>query len=153
MHATNALVQMYFRTKLIASHAKQEGFGMTTDPSHMPQRHEKHHKWTPARLRQWAGDIGEDTHLWIDGRLNSKPYPEQAYRVCLGLLNLSRDYPTCRLNAACRLANREGLTRLNNIKSILKSNRDQLQQSLTIEVDLPQSHENVRGPQSFTQDN
>jgi transposase len=153
VHACDALVQMYFRTKLIASHVKQDGVGMTTDPSHMPQRHEKHHKWTPARLRQWAGDIGEDTNLWIDGQLNSKPHPEQAYRVCLGLLNLSRDYPTCRLNAACRLANREGLTQLRNIKSILKSNRDQLQQSLAFEVDLPQSHENVRGPQSFTQDN
>lgn len=150
VHATDALVQMHFRSKLIASHVKKAGFGMTTDSSHMPQRHEKHHKWTPARLLKWANDIGEDTHLWVDDQLKSKAHPEQAYRVCLGLLNLSRDYPTCRLNSACQLANREGLTRLKNIKSILKSNRDQLQQSLALEVELPQSHENVRGPQSFT---
>ena len=126
LHATDSLVQMYFRGKLIASQVKSSGYGTTTDPSHMPERHEKHQKWTPQRLLKWAGDIGPDTHLWIDTQLKSRAHPEQAYRVCLGLLSLSRDYPSCRLNKACQLANREGLVRLKNIKSILKSNRDQI---------------------------
>jgi hypothetical protein len=34
---------------------------------------------------------------------------EQAYRVCLGLLNLSRGYPPQRLEAACGIASREPL--------------------------------------------
>ena len=103
----------------------------------------------PTALRKWASDIGPDTHLWVDTQLKSRPHPEQAYKVCLGLLNLSLDYPSCRLNRACLLANREGLTRLKNIKSILKSNRDQLQQELALSVELPQSHDNIRGPENF----
>ena len=37
---------------------------------------------------------------WVSSQLASRPHPEQAYKVCLGLLNLSKQYPTTRLNAA-----------------------------------------------------
>jgi hypothetical protein len=53
------------------------------------------------------------------------------------------------LNASCRIANREGLTRLKQIKSILKSNRDQLPEQLELASELAQDHENIRGPHSF----
>jgi hypothetical protein len=53
------------------------------------------------------------------------------------------------LNASCRIANREGLNRLKQIKSILKSNRDQLPEQLELSADLPQDHENIRGSHSF----
>ena len=92
-----------------------------------------------------------DTRQWVDAQLSAKAHPEQAYRICLGLLNLSKDYPTCRLNDACRLANAEGLMRIKQIKSVLKSNRDRLQTQLDLTSNLPQSHENVRGPDSFNQ--
>ena len=39
--------------------------------------------------------------------------------------------------------------RLKQIKSVLKSNRDQLQGALDLESNLPQSHDNVRGSSSF----
>jgi len=70
--------------------------------------------------------VGSDALEWVTGRLNEKPHPEQAYRLCLGLLNLTRDYPVGRINNSCQLANRKGLTRLKHIKSILRSNRDQI---------------------------
>ncbi|EGL7120382.1 hypothetical protein IMT85_004305 [Salmonella enterica] len=44
--------------------------------------------------------------------MTEKAHPEQAYRLCLGLLSLTREYPTERVNSSCRLANSEGLTRL-----------------------------------------
>ena len=37
---------------------------------------------------------------------------QEAYRLCLGLLSLSREYPPSRVEACCQLANREGLVRL-----------------------------------------
>ena len=60
--------------------------------------------------------IGPDTRLWVESRLTQKAHPEQAYRICLGLLNLSRNYPSERLNASCRIANREGLIRQAKLK-------------------------------------
>ena len=82
-------------------------------------------------------------------QLDVKDHPEQAYKLCLGLLNLSRQYPASRLNAACKIANKEGLNRLKQIKSILSSNRDQLPEQLALAVELPQDHENIRGPHHF----
>ena len=149
LHASDTLIQIYFKGNLIASHPIKTGYGMTTNPAHMPKKHAHHHKWTPQRLRQWGRDIGTDTEQWIQRQLDSKDHPEQAYRLCLGLLNLSRIYPASRLNAACKIANREKLNRLKQIKSILKSNRDQLPEQLDLTVELPQDHENIRGPQYF----
>jgi len=65
------------------------------------------------------------------------------------LLNLSRDYPASRLDAACRIANREGLSRLKQIRSVLQSNRDQLPEQIGLAVELPQDHDNIRGPHHF----
>lgn len=149
LHASDTLVQLYFRRKAVASHPRSHTPGQTTLPAHMPERHRKHQQWTPERLQQWAGRIGPDTHLWVSQRLQEKAHPEQAYRVCLGLLNLSRDYPPERLNTSCRLANREGLSRLKQIRAILASNRDQLQEALPLVVELPQHHINIRGPKDF----
>lgn len=149
LHAGEALVELYFGRARVASHPRKHQPGTTTQAAHMPTRHRKQQAWTPERLRHWARSIGPDTERWIAARLDAREHPEQAYRICLGLLNLSRNYPPERLNASCRLANREGLTRLKQIKAILQSNRDQLQESLPITVDLPQHHENIRGPHSF----
>jgi hypothetical protein len=86
---------------------------------------------------------------WINQRLEERAHPEEAYRLCLGLLNLSRDYPDNRLNAACRIANKASLVRLKQIKSILRSHRDQLPEQLDLSVELSQDHENIRGPHDF----
>lgn len=153
VHAAEATLQVYFREKLVATHVKNSGYGQTTEAAHMPERHAKHLQWTPERLLSWAANIGPDTRQWIDTQLHIKDHPEQAYRICLGLLSLSKDYPACRLNNACRLANAEGLMRLKQIKSVLQSNRDQLQAKLDLDSNLPQSHKNVRGASSFNQPN
>ena len=99
----------------------------------------------------WAKDIGDEVLVWVKAQLKQKQHEQQAYRVCLGLLNLSRTYPHRRLNNACAIANRYRLYRLKQIKSILKSNQDQLvcQSREQLTLALPQVHENIRGPESF----
>jgi len=156
LQASDKLVQMFFKNNLVATHVRKYYAGMSTVPGHMPQRHEKHHQWTPERFMNWAKDIGPDVLIWIKARLNEKVHPEQAYRVCLGLLNLSRKYDCQRLNQACLIANRKSLTKIKNIRSILSSNVDKLPSNALIqeEIDftgsnLPQSHENIRGPKSY----
>ena len=138
LHAGDQLVQLYCRQKLVASHPRKLHPGTTTQAEHMPTRHSQQQKWTPGRLKQWAQDIGPDTLLWVSQRLEEKAHPEQAYRLCLGLLSLSRRYPAERLNGCCRLANHEGLSRLKQLKSILHSNRDQLPEQPSLYLDLPQ---------------
>jgi hypothetical protein len=149
LHAVEHLIALYFRQRQIAAHARAYRPGTTTEPGHMPERHRKHQQWTPGRLKNWAKAIGPEVLDWVTLQLETKAHPEQAYRLCLGLLNLSREYPASRLNAACGIANREGLRRLKQITSILRGHRDQLPEQLTLETALPQDHENIRGPHHF----
>lgn len=145
------LVKVYFQGKQVACHARSQGPGMTTVAAHMPVKHQKHHAWTPGRLKQWAQDIGPNVLIWVRYRLDERDHPEQAYRLCLGLLNLSRQYPAQRLDTACRIANQHSMARLKQIQSILKANRDQLPDQLGSDAEsaLPQDHENIRGPHHY----
>lgn len=149
LQASDTLITLMLGQQTIASHPRRFQPGISTEPAHMPTRHHKQMQWTPGRLKNWARDIGPQVLAWVSAQLKARAHPEQAYRVCLGLLNLSRAYPAQRLEAACRIANQAGLTRLKQIKSILQSNRDQLPEQIEIDTELPQDHENIRGPQTF----
>jgi hypothetical protein len=144
-HASDTRITVYFRHQPVATPARQHHPGITTEPAHMPKRHQ----WTPGRLKHWARDIGPEVLRRVDRQLTAKTHPEQAYRRCLGLLNLCREYPAQRLNAACRIANTQGLDRLKQVKSILQSNRDRLPDQATVQTRLAQDHENIRGPRNF----
>ena len=150
LHASDQLIELYFHRQRVCSHARAYHCGTTTVPAHMPERHQKHHQWSAGRLMNWAKDLGDEVLIWVQAQLKRKQHEQQAYRVCLGLLNLSKSYPAARINRACAIANRHQLYRLKQIKSILQSNQDQLLN----EADepsplLPQSHENIRGPHDF----
>lgn len=151
LHAKDKLIELYFHNQRIVSHVRRYHPGTTTRPEHMPVRHEAHHKWNAGRLMNWGKDLGDDVLLWVQAQLKQKQHEQQAYRVCLGLLNLSRSYPAARINNACAIANKNKLTRLKQIKSILQSNQDQLLAETRLERRplLPQTHENIRGPESF----
>lgn len=149
VHASDKLIEIYFNQKLIASHVRKMTPGMTTDSNHMPTKHAKHQQWTPGRLKNWAKNIGTDTLTWITQRLAEKQHPEQAYRVSLGLLNLTRRYPAERVNKACRIENQQSLNHLKHIKSILSSNQDLLPEQITVQRSLPQEHENLRGAEHY----
>ena len=151
LHAFDNLLEVWAEGQMIASHPRRLHPGNSTAAEHMPERHRHHQQWTPERLKSWAAGVGSDTLAWVSGRLAEKAHPEQAYRLCLGLLSLTREYPSERVNNSCRLANAEGLTRLKQIKSILKNNRDLVpaDRDLHPSQELPQEHENIRGPRHF----
>ena len=149
LHVSDSQVAVYFRGKTICRHVRKYHPGTTTEPLHMPKRHEKHQTWTPGRLLNWASTLGPEVTKWVKYQLDSKTHPEQAYRVCLGLLNLSKSYPAERLNKACSIANQHSIYRLRQVNDILKSNQDKLVKSTQESFDLPQNHENIRGPKAF----
>jgi len=78
--------------------------------------------------------------------LESRTYPEQGFRSCLGLLRLGKRYSNSRLEAASRRAVQVGACSYKSVKSILDNGLDR--QSLDPEpVSAPhhQVHVNVRG--------
>ncbi|HEX5635737.1 MAG TPA: IS21 family transposase, partial [Gammaproteobacteria bacterium] len=50
LHASDKLITLYFQNQRITSHVRHYYPGTTTVPEHMPVKHEKHMKWTAARL-------------------------------------------------------------------------------------------------------
>ncbi len=149
-HAKANVVAFYFHGKRVSSHTRKYFPGMTTTPEHMPEHHQKHLQWTPERLMNWAQSIGNEVLQWVKSLLAQKDHPEQAYRVCLGLLNLSKTFDEARLNNACLLANQKKLYKLKQVKNILQSNLDKLVKAEQKQLPLlPQIHENIRGPKSF----
>ena len=85
LHASETLVEAYFRRQRVATHARQYTPGFTTNAAHMPERHRAQQQWSPGRLKRWAADIGPDTLSWVSAQLERREHPEQTYRVCLGL--------------------------------------------------------------------
>ncbi len=138
-------VEVFFRSERIASHVRSYQRGAhTTVREHMPKAHLAHAEWSPKRLIQWGTSIGMHTGAVVEHLLRSKPHPEQGYRACLGLLNLSREYGDSRLEAASALAVRLGSPNRRSVKSILESGRD-MRQTEPLDLEMP-IHGNVRGP-------
>ena len=144
-------VQILYKGKPVTSHVRQysEG-GFTTKPEHMPKSHQKQQQWTPGRLLRWAQKLGPQVLKFTRQLLDDKKHQEQAYRACLGLLNLEREYGQKRLNAACDRAikTKTGGRRVSNVRSILQSGLDKVPVEQPQENDSQRvtiSHENIRG--------
>jgi hypothetical protein len=79
--------------------------------------------------------------------------PEQGYRACLGLLNLSKTYGEDRLEAACRRALAIGAPHRKRIIAILKAKLDQhpdlFPAADTAAARASRTHGNVRGADYF----
>ncbi len=152
IRASHHTVQVLYKGKPVTSHVRQYAAGaFTTRTEHMPTRHQKQQQWTPGRLTDWAQKLGIDVLEFTRQLLNSKQHPEQAYRACLGLLNLEREYGAQRLNAACHRAMNSGGRRVANVRSILQSGLDKipLEQQQEPEQRITIRHENIRGADFF----
>ena len=146
-HITGELVTVYHQGMCVAVHPRSHKPGAhSTLDVHMPVAHRKQGEWSPERLEVWAQGIGPKTEALVTLLMQERPHPEQAYRVCLGLLALGKQYTPFRLEAACERALCTGIKRLSGIKSILQKGLDgqplpEQQRELLTEIE----HNNVRG--------
>lgn len=147
LRATNKTVECFYKGKQVAIHersSKQHGY--STLKEHMPQNHLEHASFTPSRLKSWAANIGSSTEKFIEHLIASRSFPEQAFRACLGVLRLGKQFGEDRLEQACERALMMGANRYQQIESILKRGLDKLPLDENEgEEFLPQHHENVRG--------
>ena len=148
VQASSNLVQVYNLDTQVATFPRKYHPGFTTNPAHMPENHRAHGTWTPERLVNWGAKIGPHPRQMVQQLIDDKAHPEQAYRACLGLLNLNKLYGNERLENACRLGLAEGMRYVKNIRNILKHKRDQ-KPSTSEDTSLNQHHENVRGSNQF----
>ncbi|MFQ5866137.1 MAG: IS21 family transposase [bacterium] len=140
---TDSVVEIFHKNNRIAFHKRNRTpSGYTTLKEHMPSHHQAMSDWNPQRLINWASNIGEYVRAVVEHILAHQQHPEQAYKVCLGILNLAKKFEPERLNKACRIAIDFQHYSYKGIKNILE-NRLEDQQLDCFEA-LPE-HQNIRG--------
>jgi transposase len=143
--ATSTTVEVFFKSRRVASHARQFGRGRAvTLTEHMPRSHRAHAEWTPSRIVAWAEKTGPAAARVVTEILNGRPHPEQAYRASLGLLRLGKTYGPERLEAACRRAEALHSFSYRTVKNILASGLDRVPFDDSGPSPLP-AHDNIRG--------
>ncbi len=83
------------------------------------------------------------TAALVERMLESRPHPQQAFRACLGVLALQREYGE-RLERACERAVKANARTYSSVKTILQHGLDGQPLQLTANLPLP-THENIRG--------
>jgi transposase len=149
---TAATIEAFYKGKRIAAHARSytKG-GYTTLKEHMPSSHRAYAEWSPARFIQWAGKIGEATTHLVEQVLAGRTYQEQAFRACLGIIQLSRSYEPERVEAAAKRALKYKTYSYRSMKAILSGGLDQrleIEEFSSAQLSLP-LHQNIRGPEYY----
>ena len=146
---TAATVEAFREGERVAAHARSHVYGgYTTLAEHMPPQHRSYAEWSSVRFIQWAGKTGESTALLVEKILSTRPYPEQGFKACLGIIHLSRDYEPVRVEAAAARALRFNTCSYRSMKAILSSGLDRQPGSGSPgrdgQMGLP-LHQNIRG--------
>ena len=138
----------YDNVRLIQYKRDRSPNGYTTLHTHMPPHHRFYAQWSPERFIRWAQSIGDDVVEMIQVVLKSREHPEQAFKTCMGILNLVKKHGPDRLNKACARALGFGFYSYKRIKNIL--DRGLEEEPLTESRELTvSSHENIRGSQYY----
>jgi len=140
------MVECFHRSRRVATHARSYRKGRhTTVSGHMPKAHQSYAEWTPERLIRWTRTIGNATADVAQQIMDSRLHPQQGFRACLGMMRLGKQYGDKRLEAACNRAIVTGCVSYKSIKSILKNGLDRQPLPETQSIQLPITHDNIRG--------
>lgn len=152
---TVTTVEIIHAGKRIAAHLRDDHSEgrHTTVKEHMPKTHQQYLEWTPSRLISWAEKIGSSTGKAVKFILNSRSYPEQGYRSCLGILRLAKAFSNDRLEAACGRALLINGCSYKSILSILKKGLDKNPLPIKNREQELIIHGNIRGKDYFIKDN
>lgn len=142
-------VAAFYHKERIAFHKRDiRHFGYTTLKEHLPSTHQFVADWNPEKFISWAEGISPVVKQYIMGILERKPYPEQAYRSCVGILSQEKKAGKERLIKAVERAIQYGAYNYKIIDRILKGGLDRLEDDLQKQASLP-FHENIRGADHF----
>ena len=140
---TDSTVELFSKNQRIAFHKRSSAPNQyTTIKEHMPSHHKFVSEWSPNRFIKWAQEMGDDVKLVIEYVLSQRQHPEQAYKVCMGILGLGKKYTPSRLNKACRIAINFERYSYRGIKNILENKMDDYKPDHC--QPLPE-HQNLRG--------
>lgn len=145
------LIEVYYDHQRIAVHRRSGTIGgYTTVTEHMPERHQYVRGWSADYFLEWAGQQHERVHYFMEQLFKQATHPEQAYKSCMGIQSLKRQYGLTRLVNACKRAMEYDQYRYKVLENILRKGVDK-QPELALdhqESTLP-NHHNIRGKEYY----
>lgn len=148
---TENLIEILFENQRIAAHPRSSvPYRHTTLPEHMPPEHWAYKQQSKERFLAWAHRIGPQTLEQVEAIFERKAHKEQAFRSIKGIQQLATRYGPERLEQAAKRANLFKLVGYRRLKSILKSNYDQLPQAQPETSVPPIQHDNLRGQDYYS---
>ena len=140
--ATERMVEIFHKGKQVALHPRSSVAGrFSTRPEHMPSQHRFVLELDANWLLKQAQAVGPCTTDYVKALLTTRTFPEQAYRSCLGVLSLSRKFPTALVESACHYLQESHLFSYKDLKSELEA----LSRRSPEPTPPAAVHENIRG--------
>jgi transposase len=147
IRATDTLVEVFHNGRNVAVHPRKYSKGRySTLHDHMPANHQFMKEIDPERLLAWADQIGPHTQALIKGTLQSRPYPEQAYRTCLGILGLAKNNSRANMETACQMVLE---ARMFSYKALEQELVFLQTTAMTQPVEALPTHANIRGSEYY----
>ena len=151
LHYNNRNVEVYYDLERIALHQRSfQPWTYTTIKEHMPSAHQFVMDWSAEKFIRWAKKIGTSVGQYVEKVLDTTNYPEQAYKSCMGILQLAKKYTPERLEKACSRGLQYEKYSYRTIDRILAKGLDQLEEQPEINP-LLNDHHNVRGAAYYEQ--
>jgi hypothetical protein len=113
----------------------------------MPEGHKAVSGWSSERFLSWAEKIGPNTRKLINHLLESREYPVQTYRACMGIMRLAKTHSNELMEIASREAFDKNTCSFKYFSIILKQLTAKVTTGHTEKII---THENVRGSSAFT---
>jgi len=148
---TSSTVEIYYKYNRIAMHRRNYNpYVYTTITAHLASTHQFVAGWSAARFIDWGNRIDTAVGEYIVQIIDSRNYPEQAYKSCLGILNFEKKVGRERLTGACKRALDFKIYSFKTVQKILENNLDQMidPEKEEKEQELPE-HGNIRGKQYY----
>jgi len=153
IHYTASIIEVYHNHQRIAIHQRNGQRGSyNTIEDHLSSNGRAYSDWSPDYFDRLASKHGTQVQQYIKGILCEGDYPQTNYKRAMGIIQLSKQYGSDRLNNACQRALHSGRYSFRLIENILKNQLDTQQLDIE-ELNGNQSHipghDNIRGASAY----
>lgn len=149
VRATSKTIEIFIAGERIAAHPRNYNSykRYITLPEHMPEEHKAISGWNPERFLSWAEKIGPHTREFIKLVLESREYPVQTYRACMGIMRLSKSHSPEVMECASQEALAKKTYSFKYFSIILKQIKTRASKT---KPDKIINHTNIRGSKAYT---
>ncbi|MCK5788562.1 MAG: IS21 family transposase, partial [Chlamydiia bacterium] len=142
-------IEIYYKSERIANHQRSYKRGAyTKKDNHLSSSHKFYKDWSPSFFINLAKKSGDHVAAYTEKLLSQNSYPEIAYKQCLGIISLGKEYSVQRLDKACEIAMDQYKYGYHIIKNILVNKMDMEDDDLRIKPHIAK-HINIRGSKFY----